>query len=115
AVVDGEKFGFLPGDLAQKIDPYLRHMDDALFDCIGFEKVTQLITKQAIEIVPLEYMRGRTHNDSFIVLDEFKTTTKVQMKMFFKRNGLNTTDVITGDITQEDLTKDVTSELSHDS
>ncbi|ASG68259.1 phosphate starvation-inducible protein PhoH [Francisella halioticida] len=113
AVEAGEKLGFLPGDLAQKIDPYLRPMYDALFDFMGVEKVTKLIEKQAIEIAPLAYMRGRTINDSFIVLDESQNTTKEQMKMFLTRIGFNTTAVITGDITQVDLPKNVTSGLRH--
>lgn len=113
AVEAGEKLGFLPGDLAQKIDPYLRPMYDALFDFMGVEKVTKLIEKQAIEIAPLAYMRGRTINDSFIVLDESQNTTKEQMKMFLTRIGFNTTAVITGDITQVDLPKNVTSGLKH--
>lgn len=112
AVEAGEKLGFLPGDLTQKIDPYLRPMYDALFDFMG-EKVTKLIEKQAIEIAPLAYMRGRTINDSFIVLDESQNTTKEQMKMFLTRIGFNTTAVITGDITQVDLPKNVTSGLRH--
>lgn len=105
AVEAGEKLGFLPGDLTQKIDPYLRPMYDALFDFMGVEKVTKLIEKQAIEIAPLAYMCGRTINDSFIVLDESQNTTKEQMKMFLTRIGFNTTAVITGDITQIDLPK----------
>lgn len=113
AVEAGEKLGFLPGDLTQKIDPYLRPMYDALFDFMGIEKVTKLIEKQAIEIAPLAYMRGRTINDSFIVLDESQNTTKEQMKMFLTRIGFNTTAVITGDITQVDLPKNVTSGLKH--
>ncbi|API86682.1 PhoH family protein [Francisella uliginis] len=113
AVEAGEKLGFLPGDLTQKIDPYLRPMYDALFDFMGVEKVTKLIEKQAIEIAPLAYMRGRTINDSFIVLDESQNTTKEQMKMFLTRIGFNTTAVITGDITQVDLPKNVTSGLRH--
>ncbi|MEY8766240.1 MULTISPECIES: PhoH family protein [Francisella] len=113
AVEAGEKLGFLPGDLTQKIDPYLRPMYDALFDFMGVEKVTKLIEKQAIEIAPLAYMRGRTINDSFIVLDESQNTTKEQMKMFLTRIGFNTTAVITGDITQVDLPKNVTSGLKH--
>ncbi|MGQ4001686.1 PhoH family protein [Francisellaceae bacterium CB299] len=111
AVEAGEKLGFLPGDLTQKIDPYLRPMYDALFDFMGVEKVTKLIERQAIEIAPLAYMRGRTINDSFIVLDEAQNTTKEQMKMFLTRIGFNTTAVITGDITQVDLPKNITSGL----
>jgi len=111
AVEAGEKLGFLPGDLTQKIDPYLRPIYDALFDFMGVEKVTKLIERQAIEIAPLAYMRGRTINDSFIVLDEAQNTTKEQMKMFLTRIGFNTTAVITGDITQVDLPKNITSGL----
>ncbi|MFC4891931.1 PhoH family protein [Pseudofrancisella aestuarii] len=111
AVEAGEKLGFLPGDLTQKVDPYLRPMYDALFDFMGVEKVTKLIEKQAIEIAPLAYMRGRTINDAFIVLDESQNTTKEQMKMFLTRIGFNTTAVITGDITQVDLPKNITSGL----
>ncbi|MCL4120597.1 UNVERIFIED_CONTAM: hypothetical protein GTU68_025214 [Idotea baltica] len=113
AVEAGEKLGFLPGDLTQKIDPYLRPMYDALFDFMGVEKVTKLIEKQAIEIAPLAYMRGRTINDSFIVLDESQNTTKEQMKMFLTRIGFNTTAVITGDVTQVDLPKNVTSGMKN--
>ncbi len=111
AVEAGEKLGFLPGDLTQKIDPYLRPMYDALFDFMGVEKVTKLIERQAIEIAPLAYMRGRTINDAFVVLDEAQNTTKEQMKMFLTRIGFNTTAVITGDITQTDLPRNVTSGL----
>ena len=113
AVEAGEKLGFLPGDLSQKIDPYLKPMYDALFDFMGVEKVTKLIEKQFIEIAPLAYMRGRTISDSFIVLDEGQNTTKDQMKMFLTRIGFNTKAVITGDITQVDLPKNVTSGLRH--
>ncbi|AXA33486.1 PhoH family protein [Francisella adeliensis] len=113
AVEAGEKLGFLPGDLTQKIDPYLRPMYDALFDFMGVEKVTKLIERQAIEIAPLAYMRGRTINDSFIVLDESQNTTKEQMKMFLTRIGFNTTAVITGDVTQVDLPKNVTSGMKN--
>ena len=113
AVEAGEKLGFLPGDLAQKIDPYLRPMYDALFDFLGTEKVTKLIERQAIEIAPLAYMRGRTINDSFIILDEAQNSTKEQMKMFLTRIGFNTTAVITGDVTQVDLPKNITSGLQH--
>jgi phosphate starvation-inducible PhoH-like protein len=111
AVEAGEKLGFLPGDITQKIDPYLRPMYDALFDFMGVEKVTTLIERQAIEIAPLAYMRGRTINDSFIILDEAQNTTKEQMKMFLTRIGFNTTAVITGDITQVDLPRNITSGL----
>ncbi|MFT7592541.1 MAG: phosphate starvation-inducible PhoH-like protein, partial [bacterium] len=103
AVEAGENLGFLPGDLAQKVDPYLRPMYDALYDLIGVEQVEFLIEKQIIEIAPLAYMRGRTLNDAFIILDEAQNTTKEQMKMFLTRIGFNSTAVITGDITQVDL------------
>jgi phosphate starvation-inducible protein PhoH and related proteins len=107
AVEAGENLGFLPGDLAQKVDPYLRPMYDALYDLIGVEKVGHLIEKQIIEVAPLAYMRGRTLNDAFIILDEAQNTTKEQMKMFLTRIGFNSTAVITGDITQVDLPKRV--------
>lgn len=113
AVEAGEKLGFLPGDLAQKVDPYLRPMYDALFDLMGVEKVTKLIEKQVIEIAPLAYMRGRTINDAFIVLDESQNTTKEQMKMFLTRIGFNSTAIITGDITQVDLPQHIIPGLKH--
>lgn len=103
AVEAGEKLGFLPGDLAQKIDPYLRPLYDALYEMIGFEQVGKLIERQVIEIAPLAYMRGRTLNDSFIILDESQNTTREQMKMFLTRIGFGSTAVITGDVTQVDL------------
>ncbi|WP_116963568.1 PhoH family protein [Fastidiosibacter lacustris] len=113
AVEAGEKLGFLPGDLAQKVDPYLRPMYDALYDLMGVERVTKLIEKQVIEIAPLAYMRGRTINDSFIILDESQNTTKEQMKMFLTRIGFNSTAIVTGDITQVDLPKGITTGLRH--
>lgn len=113
AVEAGEKLGFLPGDLAQKVDPYLRPMYDALYDLMGVERVSKLIEKQIIEIAPLAYMRGRTINDSFIILDESQNTTKEQMKMFLTRIGFNSTAIVTGDITQVDLPKGVTPGLRH--
>ncbi len=113
AVEAGEKLGFLPGDLAQKVDPYLRPMYDALYDLMGVERVGKLIEKQIIEIAPLAYMRGRTINDSFIILDESQNTTKEQMKMFLTRIGFNSTAIVTGDITQVDLPKGVTPGLRH--
>ncbi|WP_440682725.1 PhoH family protein [Cysteiniphilum halobium] len=113
AVEAGEKLGFLPGDLAQKVDPYLRPMYDALYDLMGVEHVGKLIEKQIIEIAPLAYMRGRTINDSFIILDESQNTTKEQMKMFLTRIGFNSTAIVTGDITQVDLPKGVTPGLRH--
>lgn len=99
----GEKLGFLPGDLAQKVDPYLRPLFDALNEMLGFEKVAQLIENNVIELLPLAYMRGRSLNESFIILDEAQNTTKEQMKMFLTRLGFNSKAVITGDITQIDL------------
>ncbi|WP_372611740.1 PhoH family protein, partial [Halomonas sp.] len=100
AVEAGEKLGFLPGDLAQKIDPYLRPLYDALYEMIGFEQVAKLIERQVIEIAPLAYMRGRTLNNAFIILDESQNTTREQMKMFLTRIGFGSTAVITGDVTQ---------------
>lgn len=109
----GERLGFLPGDLAQKIDPYLRPLYDAFHDMYGFEKVAKFIEQQIIEIAPLAYMRGRTLNDAFVILDESQNTTIEQMKMFLTRIGFNSTAVITGDITQVDLPKGKTSGLRH--
>ena len=103
AVEAGERLGFLPGDLAQKVDPYLRPLYDALYDLMGFEKVTRLFEKQHIEIAPLAYMRGRTLNHAFIILDEAQNTTPEQMKMFLTRIGIGAKAVVTGDITQVDL------------
>ena len=111
AVEAGEKLGFLPGDLSQKVDPYLRPLYDALFEMLGFERVEKLIERQVIEIAPLAYMRGRTLNDSFIILDEAQNTTIEQMKMFVTRIGFNSKAVITGDITQIDLPKNQKSGL----
>ncbi|NRA59780.1 MAG: PhoH family protein [Psychrobium sp.] len=111
AVEAGEKLGFLPGDLSQKVDPYLRPLYDALFEMLGFEKVAHLIEKNVIEVAPLAYMRGRTFNDAFIILDESQNTTAEQMKMFLTRIGFNSKAVITGDITQIDLPHHVTSGL----
>jgi len=113
AVEAGEKLGFLPGDLSQKIDPYLRPLYDALFEMLGFERVEKLIERNVIEIAPLAYMRGRTLNDAFIILDESQNTTIEQMKMFLTRIGFNSRAVITGDITQVDLPKHQTSGLRH--
>ena len=113
AVEAGEKLGFLPGDLAQKIDPYLRPLYDALYEMLGFEHVARLIEKQVIEIAPLAYMRGRTLNNSFIILDESQNTTQEQMKMFLTRIGFGSTAVITGDITQVDLPRGTKSGLAH--
>jgi phosphate starvation-inducible PhoH-like protein len=105
AVEAGERLGFLPGDLAQKVDPYLRPLYDALYDLMGFDKVSKLFERQTIEIAPLAYMRGRTLNHSFIILDEAQNTTPEQMKMFLTRIGFGTKAVITGDITQIDLAR----------
>ncbi|MEZ5491474.1 MAG: PhoH family protein [Gammaproteobacteria bacterium] len=113
AVEAGEKLGFLPGDLAQKIDPYLRPLYDALYEMLGFERVGRLIEKNVIEVAPLAYMRGRTLNNSFIILDESQNTTASQMKMFLTRIGFGSTAVITGDVTQIDLPKGTRSGLVH--
>jgi phosphate starvation-inducible PhoH-like protein len=111
AVEAGEKLGFLPGDLSQKVDPYLRPLYDALFEMLGFEKVEKLIERNVIEVAPLAYMRGRTLNDAFIILDESQNTTVEQMKMFLTRIGFNSKAVITGDITQVDLPRGTRSGL----
>ncbi|OUD13915.1 PhoH family protein [Thioflexithrix psekupsensis] len=113
AVEAGEKLGFLPGDLAQKVDPYLRPLYDALYEMLGFEKVNKLIERSVIEIAPLAYMRGRTLNDSFIIMDEAQNTTVEQMKMFLTRIGFGSTAVITGDVTQIDLPRSTPSGLKH--
>jgi phosphate starvation-inducible PhoH-like protein len=105
AVEAGERLGFLPGDLAQKVDPYLRPLYDALYDLMGFEKVGKLFERGTIEIAPLAYMRGRTLNHSFIILDEAQNTTPEQMKMFLTRIGFGSRAVVTGDVTQIDLKK----------
>ena len=105
AVEAGERLGFLPGDLSQKVDPYLRPLYDALYDLMGFDKVARLFEKGHIEIAPLAYMRGRTLNQSFIILDEAQNTTPEQMKMFLTRIGIGAKAVITGDVTQIDLAK----------
>jgi phosphate starvation-inducible PhoH-like protein len=111
AVEAGERLGFLPGDLAQKVDPYLRPLYDALYDLLGFDKVQKLFERNAIEIAPLAYMRGRTLNHSFIILDEAQNTTPEQMKMFLTRMGFGSKAVITGDITQVDLPRGAKSGL----
>ncbi|MEJ2727036.1 MAG: PhoH family protein, partial [Deltaproteobacteria bacterium] len=111
AVEAGEELGFLPGDLAEKVDPYLRPLYDALHDMMRFEKAASLVQKGAIEVAPLAFMRGRTLNDSFIILDEAQNTTPEQMKMFLTRIGYNSKAVITGDITQIDLPVERTSGL----
>jgi phosphate starvation-inducible PhoH-like protein len=103
AVEAGERLGFLPGDLAQKVDPYLRPLYDALYDLMGFDKVGRLFARSAIEIAPLAYMRGRTLNHAFIILDEAQNTTPEQMKMFLTRIGIGAKAVVTGDVTQTDL------------
>lgn len=103
AVEAGERLGFLPGDLSQKIDPYLRPLYDALYEMLGFERVAKLIERSVIEVAPLAYMRGRTLNESFVILDEAQNTTIEQMKMFLTRIGFGSTAVVTGDITQIDL------------
>ncbi len=113
AVEAGEKLGFLPGDLSQKVDPYLRPLYDALFEMLGFEKVEKLMERNVIEVAPLAYMRGRTLNDAFIILDESQNTTVEQMKMFLTRIGFNSKAVITGDITQVDLPRGARSGLRH--
>jgi phosphate starvation-inducible PhoH-like protein len=113
AVEAGERLGFLPGDLAQKVDPYLRPLFDALYEMLGFERVAKLIERNVIEVAPLAYMRGRTLNESFIILDEAQNTTTEQMKMFLTRLGYNSTAVITGDITQIDLPGSQKSGLRH--
>ena len=111
AVEAGEKLGFLPGDLTQKVDPYLRPLYDALYEMLGIEKVTRLIERNVIEIAPLAYMRGRTLNDAFVILDEAQNTTVEQMKMFLTRIGFGSVAVVTGDMTQTDLPRHVRSGL----
>lgn len=113
AVEAGESLGFLPGDLKEKIDPYLRPLYDGLYECMGREVVTELIDKQTIEIAPLAYMRGRTLDNAFIILDEAQNTTKMQMKMILSRLGYNSKMVITGDITQIDLPSEINSGLKN--
>lgn len=113
AVEAGEKLGFLPGDLNQKIDPYLRPLYDALYEMLGFETVNKYIERNIIEVAPLAYMRGRTLNNAFIILDESQNTTKEQMKMFLTRIGFGSTAVITGDATQIDLPRGQQSGLTH--
>ncbi len=111
AVEAGERLGFLPGDLAQKVDPYLRPLYDALFDLLGFDRTQRLLERQTIEIAPLAYMRGRTLNQSFVILDEAQNTTPEQMKMFLTRIGFGSKAVVTGDITQIDLPRETPSGL----
>jgi phosphate starvation-inducible PhoH-like protein len=112
AVEAGEKLGFLPGDLAQKVDPYLRPLYDALYEMLGFEQVARMMEKNIIEVAPLAFMRGRTLNNAFIILDESQNTTPEQMKMFLTRIGFGSTAVITGDLTQTDLPKHAMSGLA---
>ena len=111
AIEAGEKLGSLPGDLAEKIDPYLQPLYDSLYECLGFETVNKLLEKKVIEIAPLAYMRGRTLNDAFIILDEAQNTTISQMQMFLTRIGYGSTTVVTGDVSQIDLPKDSQSGL----
>lgn len=111
AVEAGERLGFLPGDLSQKVDPYLRPLYDALFDLLGFDKTQRLLERQTIEIAPLAYMRGRTLNNAFVILDEAQNTTPEQMKMFLTRIGFGSKAVITGDVTQIDLPRGTRSGL----
>jgi phosphate starvation-inducible PhoH-like protein len=113
AVEAGEKLGFLPGDLSQKVDPYLRPLYDALFQMMGYKETDQLIERNIIEVVPLAFMRGRTLNNSFIILDESQNATVEQMKMFLTRFGFGSKVVVTGDITQIDLPKNTPSGLVH--
>ncbi len=113
AVEAGERLGFLPGDMAQKVDPYLRPLYDALYEMLGFERVATLIDRNVIEVAPLAFMRGRTLNDAFVILDEAQNTTREQMKMFLTRIGFGSTAVVTGDITQIDLPNKHMSGLKH--
>jgi len=113
AVEAGERLGFLPGDLAQKVDPYLRPMYDALYEMMGFDRVARNVERQVIEVAPLAFMRGRSLNDSFIILDEAQNTTVEQMKMFLTRLGFGSKAVVTGDITQIDLPRQQRSGLRH--
>jgi phosphate starvation-inducible PhoH-like protein len=113
AVEAGEKLGFLPGDMAEKINPYLRPLYDALYEMLGFERVARLVEKSVIEVAPLAFMRGRTLNESFIILDEAQNTTIEQMKMFLTRLGFGSVAVVTGDVTQIDLPRHEKSGLRH--
>jgi phosphate starvation-inducible PhoH-like protein len=113
AVEAGEKLGFLPGDMAQKVDPYLRPLYDALHEMLGIERVEKLLEKGVIEVAPLAFMRGRTLNNAFIILDEAQNTTVEQIKMFLTRIGFGSTAVVTGDITQIDLPSEKMSGLRH--
>ncbi len=113
AVEAGERLGFLPGDLSDKVDPYLRPLYDALYDMLGTQKVEKMIEKKVIEVAPLAFMRGRTLNNAFVILDEAQNTTTEQMKMFLTRTGFGTTVVVTGDVTQVDLPRGQMSGLKH--
>jgi phosphate starvation-inducible protein PhoH and related proteins len=113
AVEAGERLGFLPGDMTQKVDPYLRPMYDALYEMMGFDRVARFIERNVIEVAPLAFMRGRSLNDSFIILDEAQNTTIEQMKMFLTRIGFGSKAVVTGDITQTDLPAGRQSGLRH--
>ncbi len=113
AVEAGERLGFLPGDLTQKVDPYLRPMYDALYEMLGFDRVARFIERNVIEVAPLAFMRGRSLNDSFIILDEAQNTTPEQMKMFLTRIGFGSRAVVTGDVTQTDLPQGKPSGLRH--
>jgi phosphate starvation-inducible PhoH-like protein len=113
AVEAGERLGFLPGDMAQKVDPYLRPLYDALYEMLGFERVATLIERNVIEVAPLAFMRGRTLNDAFVILDEAQNTTREQMKMFLTRIGFGSTAVVTGDVTQIDLPRKAASGLKN--
>jgi phosphate starvation-inducible PhoH-like protein len=113
AVEAGERLGFLPGDMSQKVDPYLRPMYDALYEMVGFDRVARLVERNVIEIAPLAFMRGRTLNEAFIILDEAQNTTVEQIKMFLTRIGFGSRAVVTGDITQTDLPAHRQSGLRH--
>ncbi len=113
AVEAGERLGFLPGDMAQKVDPYLRPLYDALYEMLGFKRVATLIERNVIEVAPLAFMRGRTLNDAFVILDEAQNTTREQMKMFLTRIGFGSTAVVTGDVTQIDLPRKAASGLKN--
>jgi len=113
AVEAGERLGFLPGDMAQKVDPYLRPMYDALYEMMGFDRVARFMERNSIEVAPLAFMRGRSLNESFIILDEAQNTTIEQMKMFLTRIGFGSRAVVTGDLTQTDLPSGRMSGLQH--
>ncbi|MDH3688902.1 MAG: PhoH family protein, partial [Gammaproteobacteria bacterium] len=113
AVEAGERLGFLPGDIGQKVDPYLRPLYDALYELLGFDRVAKLMDRNIIELAPLAYMRGRTLNEAFVILDEAQNTTVEQMKMFLTRIGFGSKAVVTGDVTQTDLPRSCASGLKH--